>query len=111
MRRTLNDFFEFQVWAEFQRAAPAGLQRVEVLCGFVTISGSSCPQLAKNDFETAVVLKLRPAAYGRAAAVRPRQVQWPGASVRARAGRDRARAAVRRVRCAVAVIVRASSCP
>ena len=45
MRRTLHTFFVFQVWAEFQRAAPAGLQRVEVLCGFVTISGSSCPQL------------------------------------------------------------------
>jgi len=44
MRRTLHTFFVFQVWAEFQRAAPAGLQRVEVLCGFVTISGSSCPQ-------------------------------------------------------------------
>ena len=60
MRRTLHDFFKFQVWAEFQRAAPAGLQRLEVLCGFETISGTSCPQLPAGHYppSSSIILTL-----------------------------------------------------
>ena len=37
MRRTLNDFFEFQVWAEFQRAAPAGLHGTYSRLGWLVL--------------------------------------------------------------------------